>query len=207
MSLDKYKVFNLIEDISALKVLLILESPHINEYIHHHPAAGESALELTQFLQAQGYLQGFDSQLPVGCNIKTLHYKPLGILNCSTLPMNKAFYPCSLSSDDVAQVNHLVAIKQSLAKGSLDNESLVLLKEEHFNDFVYRLTQVLEQAAPNIIIVPCGDTAIGFMIAFTSKYQKPLIVLDGLPHPTELEWHAKIDSINLNDSISQQLLP
>ena len=36
MSLEKYKVFNLIEDVTKLKVLFILESPYINEYIHQH---------------------------------------------------------------------------------------------------------------------------------------------------------------------------
>ena len=102
MSLERYKVFNLIEDVTKLKVLFILESPYINEYIYQHPAAGESALELTQFLMAQGYLKGFDAQLPLGCNIKALNYQPLGILNCATLPMNKAFYPCTLSSEDLS---------------------------------------------------------------------------------------------------------
>lgn len=114
MFLEQYKVFNLIEDVIKLKVLLILESPYINEYLHQHPAAGESALELTQFLMAQGYLKNFDAQLPLGCNIKLLNYQSLGILNCSTLPLNKAFYPCALNSEDLAKVNALAAIKQNL---------------------------------------------------------------------------------------------
>lgn len=210
MSLDNYKVFNLIEDVSALKVLMILESPHTNEYIHGHPAAGDSALEITQFLQSQGYLQGFDSQLPVGCNIKTFHYKPLGILNCSTLPMNKAFYPCTLAADELAQVDQLVSIKQSLAQDSLDTlnqGSIELAESDVYQDFANRLNQVLGQASSDMIIIPCGDTAIGFMSVFTAKYQKPLTVLDGLPHPTQSNWHAKINSINLTEYISQQLLP
>ena len=115
MPLTKYNVGDLMVEPRNLKVLMVLESPHINEYTHGHPAAGESALELTQLLKSQGYVHDFDSQLPVGCNIKALNYKPLGILNCSHFPMSATFYPCSLSDDERSEVNMLVSIKQSLA--------------------------------------------------------------------------------------------
>ena len=207
MSLDQYKVFNLIMDVAELKVLLILESPHINEYIHQHPAAGESALELTQFLIAQGYLKSFDAQLPIGCNIKTLNYKPLGILNCSTLPLNKAFYPCALSSDDLSQVNELEAIKQGLSRNNPKELPIDLQKTRIFKDFEFRLTQVLEQAPADILIVPCGDTALEFMEAFKGGYQKPLMVLNGLPHPTEPNWAEKVATIDLTAYITLETLP
>lgn len=207
MSLDQYRVFNLIEDMTALKVLVILESPYLNEYIHQHPAAGESALKLTQFLIAQGYLKSFDAQLPIGCNIKVLNYKPLGILNCSTLPLNKAFYPCALSGDDLSQVNQLAAIKQGLSRSNPKKSPRDLKETGVFKDFVSRLTEVLEQAPADILIVPCGDTAIGFMEAFKGGYQKPLIVLDGLPHPTEPDWAEKIATIDLTENIAPETLP
>ena len=207
MSLEHYKVFNLIMDVTELKVLLILESPHINEYIHQHPAAGESALELTQFLIAQGYLKSFDVQLPIGCNIKTLNYKPLGILNCSTLPLNKAFYPCALNNEDLLQVNQLAAIKQGLSRSNPKKSPLVLKETGVFKDFIIRLTQVLGQAPSDILIVPCGDTALGFMDAFKAIYQKPLMVLDGLPHPTEPDWAEKIATIDLTACITLETLP
>ena len=207
MSLDQYKVFNLIMDVTELKVLLILESPYINEYIHQHPAAGESALELTQFLIAQGYLKSFDVQLPIGCNIKTLNYKPLGILNCSTLPLNKAFYPCALNNEDLLQVNQLAAIKQGLSRSNPKKSPLVLKETGVFKDFIIRLTQVLEQAPSDILIVPCGDTALGFMDAFKAIYQKPLMILDALPHPTEPDWAEKIATIDLTACITLETLP
>ncbi|TXD98035.1 hypothetical protein ES754_03535 [Psychrobacter frigidicola] len=219
MSLDQYKVFNLIEDVKELKVLLILESPHINEYIHQHPAAGESALELTQFLKSQGYCHDFDNQLPIGCNIKTLHYKSLGILNCSTLPMNKAFYPCVLSVDDLSQVHHLTSIKQDLNQSlnqhlnqnHQQKQYINLAEEVVFKDFANRLTQVLEQSSSDIIIVPCGDTATGFITTFKTIYHQPLMILDSLPHPTESDWTDKINTIRLNNTLNnaipKQMLP
>ena len=207
MPLTKYKVGDLIIDSSALKVLMILESPHVNEYIHGHPAAGESALELTQFLKSQGYLHSFDNPLPIGCNIKTLNYKPLGIVNCSHLSMNPTFYPCTLADDERVQVATLVAIKQSLLKNNNNNEQAALIKTDVFQNFAKRLTQVLEQAASNIIIAPCGDTAIGFMNTFNIYYDQPLKTLDGLPHPTEPEWHDKINTISLSTHISKAWLP
>ena len=207
MSLEQYKVFNLITDVTELKVLLILESPYINEYIHQHPAAGESALELTQFLIAQGYLKRFDAQLPIGCNIKALNYKPLGILNCSTLPLNKVFYTSTLNSDDLSQVNNLAAIKQSLNQSNPKKLPVDLKETGLFKDFVSRLIQVLEQAPADVLIIPCGDTAIGFIDNFKTIYQKPLTVLDGLPHPTEPDWAEKIATIDLTDYITLETLP
>ena len=216
LSINKFKVFNLIEDVTELKVLLILESPHINEYIHQHPAAGESALELTQFLKSQGYLHDFDNQLAIGCNINTQHYTALGILNCSTLPMNAAFYPCALPIADLSQVQHLVNIKNSLAAQNLPSDAKnsayrALADSVEFADFAQRLTHVLDAATPNLIIVPCGDTATGFMTVFKTMYSQPLNILDSLPHPTESGWAVKIKAIkqnnSLNNAIPKQLLP
>lgn len=206
MLLTKYKVGDLIIDFSDLKVLMILESPHINEYIHGHPAAGESALELTQLLKSQGYVHDFDHQLPVGCNIKTLKYKQLGILNCSHFPMNPAFYPCHLSDDERNQLNILMNIKQSLAQINSNEAQRALATSDIFKDFANRLSQVLIQA-PDIIIVPCGHTAKGFIDVFTTTYPKPLNILYGLPHPTEPEWAEKIVAINLSEHIALKILP
>ena len=206
MLLTKYKVGDLIIDSSALKVLMILESPHINEYIHGHPAAGESALELTQLLKSQGYVHDFDNQLPVGCNIEALKYKQLGILNCSHFPMNPAFYPCSLTDYERAQLDILTNIKQSLARVNNNEVHIALSKSDVFKDFANRLSQVLTQA-PNVIIVPCGHTAKGFIDAFTTTYPKPLNILYGLPHPTEPEWVEKIATIDLTDHIAPEILP
>lgn len=216
--INKYKVFNLIEDVIELKVLLILESPHINEYIHQHPAAGESALELTQFLKSQGYLHDFDNQLAIGCNIKTQHYKPLGILNCSTLPMNAAFYPCALANADRSQVQKLVNIKNSLAAQNLSADKAdknsayeALASSAEFADFAQRLTQVLDAATPNLIIVPCGDTAGGFMTTFMgtfgNHYRQDITVLDNLPHPTESDWAEKITTITHNGYLNRAIPP
>ena len=153
MSLDRYKVFNLIEDVSALKVLMILESPYVNEYIHGHPAAGESALELTNFLQSQGYVNDFDAQLPVGCNIKTLRYKSLGILNCSTLPMNGAFYPCTLVSNDLKQVNQLIDIKQSLNQSNLQKKHQIWWKVKCIETLPIVYPKYLSK--PHLILLSC----------------------------------------------------
>lgn len=210
MSLTTYNVGDLIIDPTTLNVLMILESPHINEYIHQHPAAGESALELTQFLIRHGYLMDFNPNLPIGCNIKAINYQSLGILNCSYLPMNPAFYPCTLSDEDQLQIDQLVTIKQSLAKKSenLSNQLPLELSDNIiFKDFVQRLTHVLTQAPSDLIIVPCGATAFGFTTAFTAHYPHPLNLLEGLPHPTESDWQDKIPTLDLTDHIPRSLLP
>jgi hypothetical protein len=209
LSIDQYKVLDLIEDVSKLKVLLVLESPHINEYIHNHPAAGKSADELTKFFTSQGYLSGFDNELPLGCNIKTQKYKSLGIMNCSNLPMNKAFYPCTIAGDDLLLVNNLMDIRSHLGK-SIQGQAVDkdLIEDDIFNDFSRRLISTIKDAETNdLIIVPCGYVATNFVNRFKESYDKELVVLDGFPHPTDENWHEKINNLTLSDFISKDMLP
>ena len=88
-----------------------------NENIHRHPIAGNAAAELIKFFTAQGYAHCFNDDLPIGCNIKTQHYPFLGIMNCSSLPMNKEFYPCTIASDGVLLFDKLMVMSTKLSKG------------------------------------------------------------------------------------------
>lgn len=208
-----YKLFDLIEDINQLNVLLVLESPHINEYIHRHPAAGNAAAELTKFFTAQGYASCFNDDLPIGCNIKTQQYPFLGIMNCSSLPMNKEFYPCTMATETVLLVDKLMAMRTNLGKGIDASYVKSSASEcEVFDDFADRLTAVIDakQSASNttdLIIVPCGFVATNFVKRFQVTYQYKLTVLDDLPHPSAADWHKRIKEANIIDCIPKEMLP
>lgn len=225
--LDRYELFDLIEDVTQLNVLLVLESPHINEYIHRHPAAGNAAAELTKFFTAQGYARCFNDDLPIGCNIKTQHYPFLGIMNCSSLPMNKEFYPCTMVEEKAVLVDKLMAMRTQLGKGiNADYINPSAPECELFTDFAKRLTAVInatsltnlsiapiETSTANVvtehplIIIPCGFVATNFVKRFQVTYKGTLNVLDHLPHPSEADWHARIKTITIADLIPQDMLP
>ena len=224
--LGRYQLFDLIEDITQLNVLLVLESPHINEYIHRHPAAGNAAAELTKFFTAQGYARCFNDDLPIGCNIKTQQYPFLGIMNCSSLPMNKEFYPCTISEDRAVLVEKLMTMRTKLSKGiDADYIKPSAPECELFNDFANRLTAVLKAtllvettvsvaaSSANVvtenplIIVPCGFVATNFVKRFQANYKGTLNVLQHLPHPSAADWQECIKNIAITDCIPQDMVP
>lgn len=212
--MEKYKVGDLIINANKLNVLLILESPHINEFIHKHPAAGEAACELTQFFTKQGYLAAFDNHLPIGCNIEQKKYVELGIMNCAHFPMNLAFYPCGLSADDKQKAEKLASFRNNLGQNLASEDWLVKLSQtEMFADFATRLNAVIQTPRDNpLIIIPCGFTATNFIELFKSKFQEnskqqDFRILDPLPHPTQSDWEVRINQISIIDQIAKNFLP
>lgn len=212
--MEQYKVGDLIIDTKKLNVLLILESPHINEFIHQHPAAGEAACELTQFFTKQGYLAAFDNHLPIGCNIEQKKYVELGIMNCAHFPMNLAFYPCDLSADDRQKAEKLASFRNNLGQNLASEDWLVKLsKTEMFADFAKRLNAVIQMPRDNpLIIIPFGFTATNFIELFKSKFQEDskqqdFRILDPLPHPTQSDWSEKITQISITEQVPKHLLP
>lgn len=226
-ALERYKLFDLIEDVTQLNVLLVLESPHINEYIHRHPAAGNAAAELTKFFTAQGYARCFNDDLPIGCNIKTQRYPFLGVMNCSSLPMNKEFYPCTMAKEKAVLVDKLMAMRTQLSKGiDADYIKPSAPECELFNDFTSRLTAVISATSLTdlsiapvaastanmmtespLIIVPCGFVATNFVKRFQANYKGTLNILEHLPHPSAADWEECIKNITITDRIAQDMLP
>ncbi|ALF58632.1 hypothetical protein [Psychrobacter urativorans] len=213
--LERYKLFDSIEDVTQLNVLLVLESPHINEYIHRHPAAGNAAAELTKFFTAQGYASCFNDDLPIGCNIKTQRYPFLGIINCSSLPMNKEFYPCTMTmaEEKAVLVDKLMVMRTQLSKG-IDADYIKPSAPECklFNDFAKRLTNLIYattsvEKADDIIIIPCGYVATNFVKRFQANYKGTLNILKHLPHPSAADWEECIKNITITDNIPQDMLP
>lgn len=206
MSLDKYKIQDLIEEPSKIKVLLILESPYINEYIHNHPAAGSAGKKLTKLFKDNGYLSNFNSELPLGCNIKNQKYIHLGIMNCSILPMDNTFYPCILSDENLKIKDDLMSIKKRLEKKV---QKKYQTKSEFelsvFNDFSMRLNNII-QNSECLIIIPCGNIAKNFVNLF-EKENNDFIILDYLPHPTAHNWYKKTHELSIWNKIPKEFLP
>ena len=66
-------------------------------------------------------------------------------MNCSSLPMNKEFYPCTMLEDKAVLVDKLMAMRTQLDKGVDANYIHPSAPEcELFTDFANRLTAVIK---------------------------------------------------------------
>lgn len=199
MSLKKYAVADLIVSPSQLKVLFVLESPHKDEFIHSHPAAGSTGKKLSA-LFTKGFLSQFIPTEPIGCQIKKYNYPHLGIIETSNLPMDMDFYPCFLSSADKRLVQDLNYTKTRLEKRIQKRYIPNGIVEKYLvNNFSNRLNSILMQSSHPVIIISFGHIAANFINTANVANLK-------LPHPTGTSWsNAEITLNSFN--LSQSLLP
>ncbi|WP_201618109.1 hypothetical protein [Psychrobacter urativorans] len=130
-------------------------------------------------------------------------------MNCSILPMNKEFYPCGISGDDLSLVNKLMSIRSTLGKNvQVEEMNKELFEDDVFNEFSIRLSSVIKESGDNeLIIIPCGYVATNFVNRFKENYDKELVVLNSLPHPTAEDWHEKIKGLTISAKISKEMFP
>ena len=201
--LDKFRISDLLNDPSQIKVLLILESPHLNEYIHEHPIAGKAGQILCKAFVERGYLNGFEHKKSLGCEISRLSYKHLGILNSSALPLDVEFYPCTGASQ---QIEALGLVKMRLQKSTLRNfEPKNQCEFELVNDFKERFKNFFQSMTlDHLIIVPCGHVARNFIQSIDVGNA---LVIDDLDHPNSRNWKSSVSNTKLWGSITKEMLP
>ena len=182
MSLKQYSVTDLVISPNQLNVLLVLESPHTDEFIHSHPVAGSSGKKLSAFFKTSGFLNSFNSTTPLGCQIKSNSYPHLGIINSSSFPMDSKFYPCGLTGSDYKRIQYLSSIKSRLEKKTQVNYQPKGLVEKYLIwNFSIRLNQVLNTpriSTQPLKIIACGHFAANFLNAANI----PNVL--NIPHPS-----------------------
>lgn len=203
LSLRKYRVTDLIESQAQLKVLFVLESPHKDEFVHSHPAAGSTGKKLSALFKSQGFLSQFSVSEPIGCQIIKHNYQNLGIIEVSNLPMDADFYPCDLSSSDKKFIQSLDSTKNRLEKGIKKNIPNGRVEQYLLKDFLSRLS--INRIDSSVIIISFGHIAANFLNAVN-------VIPDlQLPHPTGQSWSkaAAILTTYLSKSsrLNQSLLP
>ena len=87
-----YSIKDIINNINALEIVLVLESPYKDELLHNHPLAGSSGQAVTNYIKNHvannSPISNFT--LPIGCELKKTGFSKLGIINSSLLPLDKS---------------------------------------------------------------------------------------------------------------------
>ena len=214
MSLKKYAVSDLIISPNDLTVLLVLESPHKDEFIHSHPAAGDTGKNLLALLKAQFRLNLFNEIAPIGCQIKSNNYKYLGIIEVSSLPMQKVFYPCHLPPLGNKITNTLDKAKIDLQKRTFKRYNPRNKIEKYLlKNFSARLIAIpnisnrTKQPNRSLIIISFGHIAHNFLNAYNNNPSNQIVFIQ-LPHPTapKAQWQ-NASSILAGFGLISTLLP
>lgn len=179
MSIKKYSVTDLILSPNQLNVLLILESPETNEFIHSHPIAGASGIRLSSFFKGNSFLHNFNEKDPLGCQIKRHNYASLGVMNASSLPLMEKFYPCEgLTNGDYRLIQHLNSIKIRLERKTQVNYQPKGIVEKYLvQNFSNRINHILNISNQPLEIIAFGHVSANFLKAINiqtfSKLRHP----------------------------------
>ena len=173
---------------TALRTVLLCESPHRDEISHGHPLAGASGKAVTQALARN--LNDFKGRKePIGC---LLHRDPqcvnageqlpspvngavpssLGLMNVSRLPLDSEAYCLDARREYSELLCYFEAVKSKLEKKKsgqgvqfLRNLDVTHAPSQVYAvlraDLIRRLNQ-LDQISQDVMVVPCGRVAEAF---------------------------------------------
>lgn len=78
-------------DIDRVKIVFVIESPHIHEVCHKHPLAGDSGKKVTKKYLETMIDDSEQSKKPIGCLIVSGQMPWLSLINVSQLPLQKKY--------------------------------------------------------------------------------------------------------------------
>lgn len=202
----QFIVPDLVIDASRVKVLLILESPHTNEYKLKHPVAEKAGKSLCKEFTKRGYLSHFDNSKALGCEILKHSYTSLSVMNASSIPMDQGFYPVCSSESEQELATKLGKIKKRLQKRTHKNYTPNTKEEQYLvNDFRDRFNDYFRKPElDNLIIVPCGHFAKNFIQTINVGSAR---VIEDLDHPSSRKWSESVLASSLWRHLSKDTLP
>jgi len=174
-------------------VVFVLESPHKDEFAHGHPIAGQAGRRLLSLLREAGVLLENDSDDPLGCQIKNGWVKNIGVVNASSIPLDKRFY---CTQDDT--VRELASIKQRLQKATLKKYiPKDGLESELYQDFTARLKVSVSESTR--VVIPLGHLASNF-VKSAEGIDCPIHY--GVNHPSSRAWNSAGNVEMLRQAVS-----
>lgn len=181
-----------------IKVLFILESPHIQEVSDGIPVSGSAGLTMTNFLQnnySLGQLKNNPELLDEIDELDNKNLQSIGIMNSSRLPLQTSCYKKhlkDLNDNSKKNINVLQVIKHKLEgekptnkkirKIDYDEEKLKIIEPLLENDFKSRINPFIEKNNTCKLIIPCGKVASSLVKKTIGKNSK-LIPFD-VHHPS-----------------------
>jgi hypothetical protein len=181
--LDRYKVGDLFVKVERVRVVLLLESPHTEEFRYKYPLAGNSGLFVARVLAEKvASFNLLDSITPLGRQLMCRGIESIGIMNCSNYPMDKRVYAAVDYVANQNKINALELIRHN-PKSATRSDSECQTVE---NDVVASLRERLSRLPGSALIVPCGSVARNTLqkvsMSDLNIYQKRV------PHPARGRW-------------------
>jgi len=178
---DEIREKYLVEDLlgNNIKILLILESPHIDEILCKYPVAGDTGIEISKSI-----LDNIDK--PIGKYIKdNLDSSIFGIMNCCQIPMQESPYCYQLMNQEL--LNSFKTIRNTKVNVKKRNDKYIRdIDNEIYKNLRNRLTYILEKSDIKLII-PCGRMA-NYFVNKCSNLTENIKICNNIPHPARNNW-------------------
>lgn len=185
---------------NGIRVVLLLESPHINEVSHGFPLAGPSGQMVAAKMASWDLL---DHQLAnqgtsIGAIVSRQDIQWLGLMNVCELPLQDGAYLSENSSSDLDLLLFRFSKIRKVEKNKLpcrrcthtqDIQQIIIC------DLAARIRQLLQRFASPPLIVPCGRFAEASLNAArtTGDIELNSVIADipcpnFIPHPSSGQW-------------------
>lgn len=186
-----------------LRVVFLLESPHCREVLHGHPLAGASGKSVAKWLVNNGgkEFDGWNPEVPFGCQLKERLYPRVGLMNCSLRPMDESVYSCSIAPG-AKEIAHQMDVIRNDRKSKCQEDPRCAKVERAI---VADLTSRLMGLPHSVLLVPCGKVAK----AMVGKI-KPTLEVCEVPHPSRNNWFSEDNKTPMNalrDALRTRLVP
>jgi hypothetical protein len=174
-----------------IKVLFILESPHVQELKYGMPVSGGSGKTMTRAIFGEMY------DLPLGRLLKeeasNERVGQIGLLNICPYPMQASAYGDDLSTF-ISDVEALEEIRSGFTKKSFKHSGAVSIQAWMEEKFAQKMATLYNQ---KLTIVPCGKFAEHYVGRLKEKSPNWTFI-NGVPHPSYNSWAREvyIDKIN-----------
>lgn len=170
-----------------IRILLILESPHISEILCKCPLSGKSGSSVSKVL---GLTEGAYN-LPIGKLLKDKINnldKLIGVMNVCPIPMQAEPYCYSANVEKL--INMFKTIRETKSQVKKRRKLLVGKLEGIIEENFYeRLASYCEAMREVNYIIPCGTMAAYFTtIYFVSQNYRNFKIIENIPNPSYNQW-------------------
>ena len=181
-----------------MSVLLILESPHVDEMERSIPAVGETGRAISRFFLGREdvpfslFIQNPCISLSLGLPDVT----HIGIMNVSTFPLQAAGYSEAFKDLMPSNIPAFERVKGDLEKEKrtkkkkFDDEKMEEAQQRLYRGFERRLRYCAIRSG-QLALVPCGHIAryfVGWFLSENPCLASVLNVVEDVPHPSRNGW-------------------
>lgn len=179
-------------DPSKIRLLFVLESPHVNEPDSRTPIVGGAGKSALRFLQGTSWTG--DSLGGYIAGQHDLGNEELAVMNVSTVPLQQeAFLRTAVAPDMTPQEWRWLGVtwRNSRAKtvdatGFRQADTIGRLLLDRLQDRIDQLA-----LARSCTVVACGRFAQRYVLQLSGLPGRPLKV----PHPANNQWHSKSEPV------------